>query len=51
VDSLYAVGDNLSKISTSCMIKMVCFFVIYVPMLRFIIYVIIIAYMFMGNSL
>jgi hypothetical protein len=24
VDSLYAVGDNISKISTSCMIKMIC---------------------------
>jgi hypothetical protein len=51
VDGLYAVGDNISKISTSCMIKMICCFVIYMPMLRFIIYVIIIACMFMGNSL
>jgi hypothetical protein len=26
VDGLYVVGDNISKISTSCMIKMICCF-------------------------
>jgi hypothetical protein len=25
VDGLYAVDDNISKISTSCMIKMICY--------------------------
>ena len=51
VDGLYAIGDNISKISTNRMIKLYVATFIYVIMLWFIIYVIINVCMFMGISL
>jgi hypothetical protein len=51
MDGLYGVGDNISKISTSCMIKMICCLLFTCLCYDFVIYVIMIACVLMGNFL
>jgi hypothetical protein len=51
VESMYAVGDNISKISTSCMIKMIWCLLFTCLCYNFFIYVIMIACVRMGNFL